>query len=107
MFISNEGEVFPSGFLQMSAGNVTREDPISIYQNAELFRVLRAADSFGGRCGHCTYRAVCGGSRARAWAATGDPLAEDPLCTYKPLLHAQAHPHAPPHTIGGHLPVQR
>ena len=70
MFISNEGEVFPSGFLQMSVGNVTREDPIAIYQNAELFKVLRAADSFGGRCGHCTYRSVCGGSRARAWAVT-------------------------------------
>jgi radical SAM protein len=111
MFISNEGEVFPSGFLQMSAGNVTREDPIAIYQNAELFKVLRAADSFGGRCGHCTYRSVCGGSRARAWAATGDPLAEDPLCTYKPLLHAQAHAPAPgAHTVGGEhhaLPLVR
>ncbi|MFO0758028.1 MAG: TIGR04053 family radical SAM/SPASM domain-containing protein [Byssovorax sp.] len=91
MFIDNEGEIFPSGFLQVSAGNVKVEDPIFVYQNAPLFQVLRAAESFGGRCGHCTYRAVCGGSRARAWAATGDPLAEDPLCTYKPLLHAQAH----------------
>ncbi|HXJ79517.1 MAG TPA: TIGR04053 family radical SAM/SPASM domain-containing protein [Candidatus Methylomirabilis sp.] len=84
MFISNTGEVHPSGFLPLSAGNVRTADPLSLYRDSDLFRALRRADHFGGRCGRCEYRETCGGSRARAWAATGDPLAEDPLCRYEP-----------------------
>ena len=84
MFISNTGEVHPSGFLPLSAGNVKTTDPLVIYRDAALFRALRRADLFGGRCGRCEYRETCGGSRARAWAVTGDPLAEDPLCRYEP-----------------------
>jgi radical SAM protein len=84
MFISNTGEVHPSGFLPLSAGNVKTADPLALYRDSELFRALRRADGFGGRCGRCEYRETCGGSRARAWAATGDPLAEDPLCLYEP-----------------------
>jgi radical SAM protein len=82
MFISHTGEVSPSGFLPIAAGNVRAQDPVDIYRDAPLFRSLRRATEFGGRCGTCEYHAVCGGSRARAWSATGDPLAEDPLCTY-------------------------
>ncbi len=93
MFISHDGEVSPSGFMPLSAGNVKLEDPIAIYRDAPLFRALRDADGFSGRCGRCEFRMVCGGSRARAYVATGDPLAEDPLCTYQPRL---ARPSEPP-----------
>jgi radical SAM protein len=90
MFISHRGEVHPSGFLPLSAGNVTVADPIALYRDSDLFRALRRADGFGGRCGRCEFRLVCGGSRARAWAATGDALAEDPLCRYEPAPRAAA-----------------
>ncbi len=84
MFVSHTGEVQPSGFLAISVGNVRAADPVALYRDAGLFRALRRADLFGGRCGRCEYRDVCGGSRSRAWASTGDPLAEDPLCRYEP-----------------------
>lgn len=84
MFISHTGDVSPSGFLPLVAGNVTRTPPADIYREADLFRALRDADRFTGRCGACEYRWECGGSRARAYAATGDPFAEDPLCRYQP-----------------------
>ena len=84
VFVSHIGEVCPSGFLPVSAGNV-RETPITtIYREAELFQALRDPDRLAGRCGRCEYRAVCGGSRARAYAVYGDPLAEDPGCSYLP-----------------------
>jgi MoaA/NifB/PqqE/SkfB family radical SAM enzyme len=86
MFISNTGEVSPSGFLPVAAGNVRNEDPVTIYRSSSLFTSLRDAQGFGGRCGACSFHAICGGSRARAWAATGDPLGEDPLCPYEPLV---------------------
>jgi MoaA/NifB/PqqE/SkfB family radical SAM enzyme len=84
MFISHAGLVRPSGFFALSAGNVRTADPVDLYRDAGLFRALRRPDLFGGRCGRCEWREACGGSRARAWAATGDPLAEDPLCLYEP-----------------------
>ena len=84
MFIGHDGEIHPSGFLPVSAGNVKMENPLTVYRDSPLFRALRNADSFHGRCGRCEFRAACGGSRARAWAATGDVLDEDPLCSYEP-----------------------
>ena len=84
MFISHTGEVQPSGFLPLSAGNIKAADPVALYRHSDLFQALRRAEGFGGRCGRCEYRDACGGSRARAWAATGDPLGEDPLCSYEP-----------------------
>jgi radical SAM protein with 4Fe4S-binding SPASM domain len=84
MFIGHDGSVHPSGFLPLSAGNVKLENPIRLYRESELFRSLRDADSFHGRCGECEFRFICGGSRARAWAASGDPLGEDPLCVHQP-----------------------
>jgi len=84
MFISHAGDVHPSGFFARSAGNVRVTDPVELYRDSALFRALRRPDRFGGRCGRCEWREVCGGSRARALAATGDPLAEDPLCLYEP-----------------------
>ena len=83
-FISHRGDVCPSGFLQLAAGNV-RETPLAeIYRDSVLFKELRDPSRLKGRCGRCEFRSVCGGSRARAYALTGDYLAEDPSCAYQP-----------------------
>jgi radical SAM protein len=84
MFISHRGEVTPSGFLPLSAGRVPAESAVELYREAPLFRELRDPGALGGRCGRCEFREVCGGSRARAYAISGDPLAEDPSCPYQP-----------------------
>lgn len=89
MFIASNGEVQPSGFLAMAAGNVRRQDPLEIYRESPLFRSLRQPALFHGRCGRCAYRALCGGSRARAWAS-GDAFGEDPLCAFDPPATAVA-----------------
>ena len=81
VFISSTGDVTPAGFLPLIVGNVMRDDVVALYRDAPLFRRLRNPDGFGGRCGSCVIRWECGGSRARAFVATGDPLAADPLCT--------------------------
>ena len=83
MFISHTGEVHPSGFLPLSAGDVTTADPVALYRDAELFRTLRQPELLTGRCGRCEYAEPCGGSRARAFAASGDFMAEDPLCLHE------------------------
>lgn len=92
LFISNVGDICPSGFLEMPVGNVRKDDIVAVYRDAPLFRELREPDHFGGRCGHCEYRFSCGGSRARAFSASGDPMAEDPLCPHEPAPHAHALP---------------
>lgn len=84
VFVSHTGEVCPSGFLPLVAGNVRRHELIDIYRDAPLFRALRDPDRFHGKCGQCEYRRLCGGSRARAHAVSGDPLGEEPLCAYEP-----------------------
>jgi len=84
VFISHTGEIRPSGFLEISTGNVRRDDIVEIYRTSTLFRELRDPGAFGGRCGRCEYRWVCGGSRARAFSTSGDPLGEDPLCVHDP-----------------------
>lgn len=84
VFISYTGEVCPSGFLPLGAGNVRQSPLLSIYREAPLFQALRDPDALKGKCGRCEYREVCGGSRARAYAWTGDPFAEEPLCLYQP-----------------------
>jgi len=83
-FVSHVGDVYPSGFLPQTAGNVRNESIVDIYRDAELFRSLRNPDALRGKCGVCEYRHVCGGSRSRAFAYTGDPLESDPLCAYVP-----------------------
>jgi len=83
-FVSHTGEVYPSGFLPESAGTAPGEDVVDVYRNSDLFESLRDRDQLHGKCGACPYRVVCGGSRSRAYAATGDPLASDPLCSYVP-----------------------
>ncbi len=84
MFIAANGDVMPSGFLPLTVGNVRARDPLELYRESALFHALRAPRLFTGRCGVCEFREICGGSRARAWAATGDVLGEDPLCAWRP-----------------------
>ena len=84
VFVSHVGEVYPSGFLPLSAGNVRSQSLAGIYRDSALFRTLRAPSALRGRCGYCEYRTICGGSRSRAYALTGDFLATDPWCSYQP-----------------------
>src|SRR5262249_12569905 len=83
MFIAANGDVMPSGFLPIAAGNVRHVNATDVYRYASTFRALRAPETFHGRCGVCGFRAVCGGSRARSYAANGYALAEAPLCEYE------------------------
>jgi radical SAM protein with 4Fe4S-binding SPASM domain len=95
MFISHTGEVSPSGFLPIHCGNVKATDPAEIYRKHPLFISLRDNDALGGKCGICEFRAVCGGSRSRAYGVHGDPFAEDPSCIYQPkalALHRHSNP---------------
>lgn len=84
MFISHKGEVCPAGFLPVAAGSVRSADLVEIYRSSELFQAIRRTDNLGGRCGACEFREICGGSRARAYAAFGDFMADDPACLYEP-----------------------
>jgi radical SAM protein len=92
LFVDHRGAICPSGFLPLAAGNVREHDLAGVYREHPLFRALRDPDRLGGRCGVCEHRAACGGSRARAWALTGDPLAEDPGCAYRPAGPPRAVP---------------
>lgn len=83
VFVAHDGEVYPAGFLPLPLGNVRETSLVEIYRESPLLRDIRAA-RFHGRCGTCEYRDLCGGSRARAFAASGDPLGEDPACAYLP-----------------------
>lgn len=83
-FIDHVGNVCPSGFLPLPAGNVRNQGLAEIYQESLLFRQLRDRSLLKGKCGRCEYRSVCGGSRARAYALTGDYLASDPTCVHRP-----------------------
>lgn len=83
-FVSHTGELYPSGFLPESAGSVRDGDLVELYRESDLFWSLRDPDALAGKCGACEFRHVCGGSRSRAYAHTGDPLESDPLCPYVP-----------------------
>ncbi|MHB1023138.1 MAG: TIGR04053 family radical SAM/SPASM domain-containing protein [Acidobacteriaceae bacterium] len=84
MFVSNQGDVYPAGFLPLTVGNVRENHLVDIYRDSPMFRALHTPSQFKGKCGQCEYNALCGGSRARAFAYTGDPLASDPFCPYEP-----------------------
>jgi len=84
VFVSSTGDVCPAGFLPQVAGNVRMDRIAEVYRSSPLFRSLHQPTSFEGRCGTCEYHALCGGSRARAYEATGDSLASDPLCLFVP-----------------------
>ncbi len=89
MFISHTGEIYPAGFLPMQCGQFPKDSVIDAYQNHPTFRSLRDPDSFKGRCGVCEYRHVCGGSRSRAFAVTGDAIETEPDCVYIPDTDAE------------------
>ena len=84
VFVSHIGDVYPSGFLPLKAGNVKQQPLSDIYRTSKLFIDLRDSNNLHGKCGRCEFRDLCGGSRARAWAMTGDVFASDPLCAYQP-----------------------
>lgn len=84
VFVSHKGDICPSGFLPLAVGNVRQDDFLSTYRDSPLFKKLRDPKNLGGKCGRCEFNRLCGGSRARAFGLTGDPFAEDPLCSYQP-----------------------
>jgi radical SAM protein with 4Fe4S-binding SPASM domain len=84
MFVSHVGLVFPSDTMPILCGIYPLQHLVRIYQDSPVFRKLRDAEQLQGKCGYCEFRHVCGGSRARSYSATGNPLAEDPNCAYVP-----------------------
>jgi len=86
MFVSHVGEIYPAGFLPLCCGRFPKDSVVDVYQNHPTFRALRDPGQLKGKCGLCEYREPCGGSRARAYAVTGDPLESEPDCVYIPQL---------------------
>lgn len=84
MFVSHTGSVYPSGFMPILCGKFPQESIIDIYQKSPVLQQLRDGDLLKGKCGVCGFRQICGGSRARAYAVTRDPLAAEPDCVYQP-----------------------
>jgi len=84
VFVDHTGNICPSGFLPAARGNVRTTSLVDVYRTDEMFTRLRDANALGGKCGRCEFREVCGGSRSRAFAATGAVMASDPLCAYEP-----------------------
>lgn len=84
IFISHTGEVYPSGFLPVSAGSIRQLPLATIYRESPLFRDLRDEDKLEGKCGACEFKKICGGSRARAYALTGNAFGQEPCCSYIP-----------------------
>jgi radical SAM protein len=87
IFISHIGEVYPSGFLPVVCGNVREENLADIYRYSPVMIELRNKELLKGKCGACEYKRLCGGSRARAYAITGDYLESDPYCSYVPQVY--------------------
>lgn len=84
LFIDHRGVIYPSGFLPLRCGRFPRDSVVDVYQNSPILQQLRDGNQLKGKCGHCGFRHACGGSRARAYAVTGDPLAAEPDCVYQP-----------------------
>ncbi|MDR3725168.1 MAG: TIGR04053 family radical SAM/SPASM domain-containing protein [Terracidiphilus sp.] len=84
LFVSHVGNVYPSGFLPIHAGNIKETPLADIYRHAPIFKALRDTARLEGKCGACEFKEICGGSRARAYSLTGDPLAAEPCCIYQP-----------------------
>ncbi len=90
VFVSHTGEVFPSGFMPLSAGNVRQQELAAIYYDSPLFRSLRDTAKLEGKCGACEFKDICGGSRSPAYALTGNPNNEEPCCSYVPKGYIQS-----------------
>ncbi len=88
-FVSNEGRVYPCGYLPVSAGDTRVQRFADIWNESPVFTQLRNPDALEGKCGICRYEAICSGCRARAYAATGSFLAEEPFCSYQPESHSR------------------
>ena len=84
VFVSHKGDVYPSGFLPIHAGNAMKTPLAEIYRDAPVFKSLRDTSQLEGKCGACEYKEICGGSRARAYALTGNLLAAESCCVYQP-----------------------
>jgi AdoMet-dependent heme synthase len=84
VFIDHRGNICPSGFLPAVRGNIRSSDLATVYRTDDMFVRLRDANALSGKCGRCRFREICGGSRSRAYAATGAVMASDPLCAYEP-----------------------
>jgi radical SAM protein len=82
MFVSHTGEIYPAGFLPLACGTFPHNSIVETYQNHPTFLSLRDAKQLKGKCGTCDYNDICGGSRSRAFAVTGDPLEAEPDCIY-------------------------
>ena len=82
MFVSHTGEIYPAGFLPLNCGEFPRDSIVDVYQKHPTFVSLRDVTQLKGKCGTCDYNDICGGSRSRAFAITGDPLAAEPDCVY-------------------------
>ncbi len=96
VFVSHTGNVYPSGFLPLVGGSIRQQSLKDIYRDSPVFRTLRDLKQLHGKCGACEFKEICGGSRARAFALTGDLLAEEPCCTYQPKNY-----HAPQPVLVG------
>jgi radical SAM protein with 4Fe4S-binding SPASM domain len=84
VFVSHTGEIQPSACLPLTTADVRADGIAAAYRRSRLFRALRDPSRLEGKCGVCAFRSVCGGSRARAFAVTGNFLAADPACAYRP-----------------------
>ena len=84
VFVSHIGKVYPSGFLPLEGGDVRRQPLGEIYRESPVFKQLRDLSQLKGKCGACEFKEICGGSRARAYAVSGDLLGEEPCCIYQP-----------------------
>ncbi|MPZ19928.1 MAG: TIGR04053 family radical SAM/SPASM domain-containing protein [Luteitalea sp.] len=89
VFVDHLGQIYPSGFLPIVRGAVRHDSLVSVYRDDTLFRQLRDPNALEGKCGRCEFRATCGGSRSRAYAAGGAVLSADALCAYEPLLELE------------------
>jgi radical SAM protein with 4Fe4S-binding SPASM domain len=84
MFVSHNGEIYPSGFMPLCCGTFPTDHVVRVYQDSQMFRALRDSWRLQGKCKACEFRNICGGSRARAYAVNGNPFAEEPDCAYIP-----------------------
>lgn len=97
-FISHEGEIYPCGYLPALAGDLRKQSFAEIWEQSQVFGVLRDTDKLEGKCGCCEFRNICMGCRARAFAATGNYMAEEPFCVYEPKsTHLKARKEAVAH----------
>ena len=85
IYITHNGDVLASKFLQVPAGNVRRDSLAHLYRNAPIFQSLRNPENLKGKCGTCEYKDMCGGSRSRAWALSGDMFSQEESCVYQPM----------------------